>query len=39
MPMSKDENVVLFVQANVDATNRDSLVLWDLVVDSRAKGI
>ena len=39
MPTSKDGNVALFVQPNVDATNSDSSVVRDLVVDSRAKGI
>ena len=36
---SEDESVVVFVQPNVDAINCGSLVLWDLVVDFKAKDI
>ena len=39
LPTSEDGKVAFFVQPNVDATNRGSLVFRDLVVDSRAKGI
>ena len=39
MPTFEDGNVSLFVQPNVDATNCDSLVLRDSIVDSRVKGI
>ena len=39
VPTSKDGNVAFFVQPNVDATNRGSLVQRDSVVDSRVKGI
>ena len=39
MLTSKDGNIDLFVQLNLDATNRGSSVLWDSVVDSKAKGI
>ena len=39
MPTSEDRNVAFFVQADVDATNCDSLVIHDSIVDSSAKGI
>ena len=39
MQMSMDKDLAFIVHLDVDATNCDSLVFWDSIVDSIAKGI